>query len=115
MTDPVRIPIERELDLHPFAPRDIPSVVEEYVNAAHEAGLREIRLVHGRGRGVQRAIVQQTLDRHPLVVPMEQPREREVVRQRQRVEPVRRDPQPREVRRHRRRVAAAEPAGLAAG
>lgn len=66
--DVQRVPIEPELDLHTFAPRDIPSVVEEYVNAAHAAGLREIRLVHGRGRGVQRAIVQQTLDRHPLVV-----------------------------------------------
>ena len=49
------LPIEPELDLHAFAPRDIPSVVEEYVRAAHEAGLSELRLVHGRGRGVQRA------------------------------------------------------------
>ena len=62
-----RVPIEPELDLHAFAPRDIPSVVEEYVNAAAKAGLREVRLVHGRGRGVQRGIVQATLDRHPLV------------------------------------------------
>ena len=65
--EPVRIPIERELDLHPFAPRDIPSVVEEYVNEAHAAGLDEVRLVHGRGKGVQRGIVQQALDHHPLV------------------------------------------------
>lgn len=64
----VRIPIERELDLHAFAPRDIASVVEEYVRAAAAAGLREVRLVHGRGRGVQRGIVQSALDRHPLVV-----------------------------------------------
>ena len=62
-----RVPIEGSLDLHAFAPRDIKSVVEEYVNAAHAAGLREIRLVHGRGRGVQRGIVQQALERHPLV------------------------------------------------
>jgi len=62
-----RIPIEPELDLHAFLPRDIPSVVNEYVSAAHEAGFRELRLVHGRGRGVQRGIVQRTLDRHPLV------------------------------------------------
>ena len=62
-----RIPIEPELDLHAFAPRDIPSVVDEYVRAAHAAGLRELRLVHGRGRGVQRGIVQSTLERHPLV------------------------------------------------
>ena len=62
-----RIPIEDALDLHAFAPRDIKSVVEEYVNAAHDAGLREVRLIHGRGKGVQRAIVQQALERHPLV------------------------------------------------
>jgi DNA-nicking Smr family endonuclease len=61
------VPIEPELDLHSFAPRDIPSVVEEYVRAAHEAGIRELRFVHGRGRGVQRGIVHATLERHPLV------------------------------------------------
>ena len=53
-----RIPIEEVLDLHTFAPRDIKSVVEEYVAAAHDAGLREVRLIHGRGTGVQRGIVQ---------------------------------------------------------
>lgn len=69
MTDDIHdVPIEPELDLHAFAPRDIPSVVEEYVRAAHAAGLTELRLVHGRGRGVQRGIVQKALDRHPLVV-----------------------------------------------
>jgi DNA-nicking Smr family endonuclease len=62
-----RVPIEDSLDLHAFEPRDIKSVVEEYVNAAHEAGLREVRLIHGRGKGVQRGIVQQALERHPLV------------------------------------------------
>jgi DNA-nicking Smr family endonuclease len=61
------VPIEGQIDLHAFAPRDIPSVVEEYLNAAAAAGLREVRLVHGRGRGVQRGIVQAALDRHPLV------------------------------------------------
>ena len=63
-----RIPIERELDLHAFAPPDIPSVVAAYIDAAAEAGLELVRLVHGRGRGVQRGIVQAALDRHPLVV-----------------------------------------------
>ena len=63
-----RIPIEREIDLHAFAPNDIPSVVEEYINAAVEAGLTEVRLIHGRGRGIQRGIVQAALERHPLVV-----------------------------------------------
>jgi DNA-nicking Smr family endonuclease len=65
--DTVRIPIEAEIDLHAFAPRDIPSVVEEYINEAHAAGLREVRLVHGRGIGVQRATVQRALERHALV------------------------------------------------
>jgi DNA-nicking Smr family endonuclease len=67
VTEPHRIPIEDTLDLHAFAPRDIPSVVDEYVRATHEAGLREVRLIHGRGRGVQRGIVQAALERHPLV------------------------------------------------
>ena len=64
----MRIPIEDVLDLHTFNPRDIKSVVEEYVTAAWERGLREVRLIHGRGRGIQRGIVQQALERHPLVV-----------------------------------------------
>ncbi len=63
-----RVPIEDSLDLHAFAPRDIPSVVAEYVRAAHEAGFREVRLIHGRGKGVQRGIVQHALEQHPLVV-----------------------------------------------
>ena len=62
-----RVPVEASLDLHPFSPRDIKSVVDEYVTAAHQAGLREVRLIHGRGKGMQRGIVQQALDRHPLV------------------------------------------------
>ena len=66
--EPIRIPIEPELDLHSFAPRDIPSVVDEYIDAAARAGFREVRVVHGRGRGVQRGIVQSTLDRHPRVL-----------------------------------------------
>jgi dsDNA-specific endonuclease/ATPase MutS2 len=65
--EPVRIPIEREIDLHAFAPRDIASVVNEYVVAAAEAGLDEVRLIHGRGRGVQRGVVQAALERHPRV------------------------------------------------
>ena len=66
--DPVHVPIEHELDLHAFAPRDIAHVVADYIDAAAAAGWREVRLVHGRGRGVQRGIVQAALDRHPRVV-----------------------------------------------
>ena len=50
--------IEDSLDLHAFAPRDITSVVEEFVSAAAGAGRREVRLIHGRGKGVQRGMVQ---------------------------------------------------------
>jgi DNA-nicking Smr family endonuclease len=67
MLEPHELPIEGALDLHPFAPRDVSSVVEEYVRTAHAAGLREVRLIHGRGIGVQRGTVQRVLDRHPLV------------------------------------------------
>jgi dsDNA-specific endonuclease/ATPase MutS2 len=66
--DPVRVSIGAEFDLHSFAPRDIPSVVAEYIDAAAAAGLREVRVIHGRGRGVQRGIVQAALERHPRVV-----------------------------------------------
>jgi dsDNA-specific endonuclease/ATPase MutS2 len=65
--EPVRIPIASSLDLHAFAPADIASVVSEYIDAAADAGLREVRLVHGRGRGVQRGNVQAALERHPRV------------------------------------------------
>jgi dsDNA-specific endonuclease/ATPase MutS2 len=65
--EPVEVPIGPELDLHSFAARDIPSVVEEYLVEAAAKGLTEVRLVHGRGRGVQRGVVQATLERHPLV------------------------------------------------
>ena len=64
---PVPVPIESELDLHAFASSDLVSVVEEYIHAAYGAGLRRVRLVHGRGTGTRRGIVQATLDRHPLV------------------------------------------------
>ena len=66
--EPVRIPIEDSLDLHAFKPADVRSVVDAYVAEAHAAGFMEVRLIHGRGRGVQRASVQALLARHPLVV-----------------------------------------------
>jgi DNA-nicking Smr family endonuclease len=58
---PVVVPLTGELDLHAFAPRDVTSVVREYVAVCRQAGLRELRLVHGRGRGVQRALVRRVL------------------------------------------------------
>ena len=65
--EPVEVPIEDSIDLHSFAPRDVISVVDEYLHAARGAGFSQVRLIHGRGKGVQRGIVQQALERHPLV------------------------------------------------
>ena len=73
MEDPVDpdaahvLPIEDSIDLHFFAPQEIPSVVEEYLREAHRLGFREVRLIHGRGKGFQRAVVQSLLNGHPLV------------------------------------------------
>ena len=66
--DPVVLPIEDSLDLHAFTPRDVPSVVEEYLQQAAARGFGEVRLIHGRGTGVQRTIVQKLLAVHPLVL-----------------------------------------------
>jgi DNA-nicking Smr family endonuclease len=64
---PVEIPIETSIDLHSFLPRDVPAVVEEYLDQCHQRGYREVRIIHGRGRGTQRAVVQKFLASHPLV------------------------------------------------
>jgi DNA-nicking Smr family endonuclease len=64
---PVEMPIEDSIDLHAFAPRDIVPVVADYIAAAHAAGFREVRVIHGRGHGIQRGRVQSALERHPLV------------------------------------------------
>ncbi len=64
---PVVLPVEDSLDLHPFAPADIPDVVWDYLDQAHASGFREVRVIHGRGIGVQRERVRSVLSRHPLV------------------------------------------------
>jgi len=65
--EPVRLPIEDSLDLHTFSPKDVRSVVEEYLKEATARGFREVRLIHGRGIGTQRAMVHSLLQGHPLV------------------------------------------------
>ena len=64
---PVVLPVEDVLDLHPFQPAEVPDVVRDYLDAAWEAGFREVRLIHGRGIGVQRERVRSVLARHPKV------------------------------------------------
>jgi len=65
--DDVTLPIEDAIDLHAFAARDVKDVVASYLEAAHEAGFREVRVIHGRGIGVQRETVRAVLARHPRV------------------------------------------------
>ncbi|MDH7500732.1 MAG: Smr/MutS family protein [candidate division NC10 bacterium] len=65
--EPVKITLEDSLDLHAFAPQEIREVVEEYLLACRNAGFYEVRLIHGRGIGVQRRIVQSLLQRLSFV------------------------------------------------
>jgi DNA-nicking Smr family endonuclease len=65
--EPVVLPLQDSIDLHPFSPKDIPSVVEEYLEQCIQAGLSEVRIIHGRGVGVQRNIVRSLLEKHPGV------------------------------------------------
>jgi DNA-nicking Smr family endonuclease len=67
-SEPIVLPIEDCIDLHAFHPKDIPSVVEEYLEQCEKAGLRELRIIHGRGTGVQRKIVRSILEKHPRVL-----------------------------------------------
>lgn len=65
--EPVRLEIEDVFDLHSIAPRDVERVVEEYLLEARRAGFRSVRIIHGKGRGVQRRLVQSILARTPFV------------------------------------------------
>jgi len=64
---PVVLPLEDVIDLHPFQPRDIPSVVEEYLQQCIEARMLQVRIIHGRGKGVQKNLIRSILERHPRV------------------------------------------------
>lgn len=63
----IELPIDGELDLHLFAPRDIPSVVAEYLDACREKGILAVRVVHGKGTGYQKRVVEKVLRSHPAV------------------------------------------------
>lgn len=65
--EPVELPIGDVLDLHSFAPREVADVVRDWLDAAYAAGFRKLRIVHGRGIGVQRRTVRALLDRDPRV------------------------------------------------
>jgi dsDNA-specific endonuclease/ATPase MutS2 len=66
--NPVRIPVTDIFDLHSVPPRDVQGVVEEYLAEARRLGLKALRIIHGRGIGVQRERVRAVLARTPYVV-----------------------------------------------
>jgi DNA-nicking Smr family endonuclease len=65
--DPVPLPLDGTLDLHTFAPSEVGDLVPEWIEASRAAGLRELRIVHGKGTGALRRSVEALLARHPLV------------------------------------------------
>jgi len=64
---PVVIEIRDVMDLHSIPPRQVKAVVEEYLAEAHARGFRVVRIIHGKGIGVQREMVRKILDRAPFV------------------------------------------------
>ena len=66
--EPVVVPIEPTLDLHSFQPSEVEALVENYLIEARRAGFTEVRIIHGRGIGVQREIVRAVLARTSFVV-----------------------------------------------
>lgn len=69
---PVEIPIDGVIDLHTFTPRDAADVVEEYLRVCSQKGIREVKVIHGKGKGVLRRTVESVLKRHPLVMSFKQ-------------------------------------------
>ena len=67
-TGPIQIPINGILDLHMFSPKDAASVVKEYIHSCRKKKIYEIRIIHGKGKGVLRETVHALLKRHPDVM-----------------------------------------------
>lgn len=67
-SEPVSVPITDVFDLHPFAARDVKAAVEAYLVEAHSLGFTALRIIHGRGIGVQRETVRKVLARTPFVL-----------------------------------------------
>ena len=66
--DEIRLPVDGTLDLHTFRPEDVASVVDEYIRECLEKGIYEIRIIHGKGKGVLRRTVHARLEKNPLVL-----------------------------------------------
>jgi DNA-nicking Smr family endonuclease len=69
---PVRIPVDGVIDLHTFAPHEASAVVDEYLNVCSRKGILEVKIIHGKGKGILRRTVESTLGNHPLVLSFKQ-------------------------------------------
>ncbi|MFA6009782.1 MAG: Smr/MutS family protein [Desulfobacteraceae bacterium] len=65
--EPVVVPITDSIDLHTFSPKDIPDLIQEYIRACREIGILSVRIIHGKGKGIQKERVRAILAAHPHV------------------------------------------------
>ena len=66
--EPVKIPIEDVLDLHTFRPQDVPDLLEEYFRECVKINIRSVRIIHGKGKGIQKRRVHSLLKKNPMVM-----------------------------------------------
>lgn len=69
--EPIEMPIDGILDLHTFVPREIPDLLEDYLSLCREKGISQVRIVHGKGKGILKARVRSLLGSNPLVLRIE--------------------------------------------
>ena len=65
--EPVIMPIDGILDLHTFSPKDLPPLLDDYIEACLDAAIIDLRIIHGKGKGILRDRVRAILTKHPLV------------------------------------------------
>jgi dsDNA-specific endonuclease/ATPase MutS2 len=65
--NPIHIPIEDVIDLHTFRPQDLAPLIEDYIEACVQAGFPSVRIIHGKGKGIQKQRVHALLRRNPFV------------------------------------------------
>lgn len=69
--EPVIIPIEPELDLHTFSPKEVGPLLEDYLQSCRENGIFEVKIIHGKGKGQLKARVKSILAKNPLILHLE--------------------------------------------
>jgi len=66
--DPVILPVDGILDLHNFLPEDVPSLLDEYLRVCLDKGIRDVRIIHGKGKGIMLKTVRALLAKNPMVL-----------------------------------------------